>query len=131
MNRLLKQFGMQFTNVFTDAKKIVLPAKTPVIGGLRWAYYTGNQIQLDEKSPARPFAFVLNDLNQKPEKGSRDAAGTLMAASTPGKGKVLLTTDAGWLCDWAFHDIGVGGVALKGEDNWEIFHRLALWLVQP
>jgi hypothetical protein len=127
MNKLLGRFGIQFTNVYTDAKKLVLPMETPVVGGLRWAYYTGNQLLLEPTNRAHPQAIVTNDLKQKPEKGPRDQPGVLMAGATPGKGHVLVVTDAGWLCDWAFHDIGVGGVALKGQDNWEIFHRLALW----
>src|SRR6266702_1022983 len=38
MNRLLVQFGLQATNLYTDAKKLVLPKETPLIGGMRWAY---------------------------------------------------------------------------------------------
>src|SRR3954464_11255369 len=34
-NKLLTRFGIQFTNQFTDAKKLVLPQATPIIGGLR------------------------------------------------------------------------------------------------
>jgi hypothetical protein len=127
MNRLLTRFGIQFTNLYTDAKKLVLPKETPVIGGLRWAYYTGNLLLLDSKNSAQPRVLVANDLKQKPEKGERDQPGVLMASATPGKGHVLVVTDAGWICDWAFHEQGVGGVAIKGQDNWEMFRRLALW----
>jgi hypothetical protein len=127
MNKLIGRFGIQFTNLYTDAKKLVLPADVPIIGGLRWAYYTGNLLLLDKSNRAKPQAVVTNDLKQRPEKGPRDQAGVLMATASPGKGHVVVVTDSGWLCDWAFHDIGVGGVALKGQDNWEIFHRLALW----
>jgi hypothetical protein len=128
MNKLLVRFGIVFTNVYTDAKLLELPASTPVIGGLKWGYYTGNQLLLDRSNTCRPEPLVVNDLHQKPAAGTRDAAGILMATATYGKGRVLVVTDAGWLCDWAFADKGVGGVALKGQDNWEIFHRLALWL---
>src|SRR5262245_12707480 len=41
-NKLLAQFGIQATNLYTDAKQLVLPKEIPLIGGLRWAYYTGN-----------------------------------------------------------------------------------------
>src|SRR5437879_2775259 len=54
MNKLLAQFGIQATNLYTDAKKLVLPKETPVIGGLRWAYYTGNLLLLDPTNPAKP-----------------------------------------------------------------------------
>ncbi len=127
MNKLLALWGIQFTNLYSDAKKLVLPQNAFLIGNLRWAYYTGNLLLLDQKNPAHPLPLVMNDLSQRPEKGERDQAGVLMAGARPGKGHVLVVTDAGWICDWAFHEQGVGGVAIKGQDNWEIFRRLALW----
>jgi len=127
MNKLLAHFGIQVTNLYTDAKKLVLPKETPIIGGLRWAYYTGDLLLLDSASPAKPRALVMNDLNQKPEKGARDQAGCLLATAEPGKGRVIVITDSGWLADWAFDEQGVGGVAIKGQDNWEIFRRLTHW----
>lgn len=130
MNKLLREFGLQFTNVFTDAKLLPLPKQTPIIGGLKWGYYTGNQVMLDAKHAAKPRALVMNDLNIKPAGAGRDAAGALMAISEPGQGRVIVVTDAGWICDWAFDEKGVGGVALKGQDNWEIFHRVAQWAAQ-
>jgi hypothetical protein len=105
-----------------------VPRDTPVIGGLRWGYYTGNQLLLDRAHKAKPSALVTNDLEQKPKAGKRDAPGVLMATATFGKGRVLAVTDAGWICDWAFTDKGVGGIALEGQNNWEIFRRLALWI---
>jgi hypothetical protein len=127
MNKLLAQFGIQTTNLYTDAKQVVLPKETPVIGGLRWAYYTGNLVLVDPKHPARPRALVINDLNQKPPKGTRDQAGCLLATAEPGRGRVVVVTDSGWLADWAFNEEGIGGVAIKGQDNWEIFRRLTHW----
>lgn len=127
MNKLLANFGIQATNVYTDAKKLTLPKDAPIIGGLRWAYYTGNSLVLDAKHPAKPIAVVPNDLAQKPEKGPRDAVGVLLAASQPGKGHVVVVTEAGWVANWAFAEEGVGGVAIKGQDNWEIFRRLSRW----
>jgi hypothetical protein len=126
-NRLLARFGILATNLYTDAKQIVLPDTVPMIGGLRWAYYTGNLLLLDYSHSARPRALVLNDLKQKPLKGARDQAGVLLAAAEPGKGRVLAVTDSGWIADWAFSGEGVGGVSIKEQDNWEIFHRLARW----
>ncbi len=127
MNKLLGRFGIQFTNVFTDAKKLVLPKSTPVIGGLRWAFFTGNLLLLDRSNKANPVAVVTNDLTQKPEKGPRDAAGGLMASATSGKGRVLVFTDSGWIGDPALKGEGIGGVTITEQDNWEIFRRLALW----
>ena len=72
--------------------------------------------------------MVTNDLSQKPIQGPRDQAGVLMAAAEPGAGRVVVVTDSGWICDWAFNGEGVGGVAIKQQDNWEIFHRLARWV---
>ncbi len=127
MNRLLGEFGLQFTNAYTDAKKLILPRSTPLIGGLRWAYYTGNRVTVAPAHPAKPRALVMNDLNQKPLKGERDQPGPLLAVAEPGRGRVVVVTDSGWVADWALHDEGVGGVAIHGQDNWEIFRRLADW----
>ncbi len=129
MNKLLQQFGLRFTNLYTDAKLLPLPTATPIIGGLRWGYYTGNLILVDAEHPAKPRALVMNDLSIKPPKGERNESGALLATAEPGQGRVVLVTDSGWLADWAFDEKGVGGVALKGQDNWEIFRRLALWSV--
>lgn len=126
-NKLLHEGGMQWTNLYTDAKLLPLPKSTPVIGGLNWGYYTGNLLLLDSSHRAKPYAFVTNDLTVKPPKGNRDPAGVLMAAATLGTGHLIAVTDSGWLADWAFDDRGVGGVSLKGQDNFEIFRRLALW----
>jgi unsaturated rhamnogalacturonyl hydrolase len=126
-NKLLQQFGLQFTNRYTDAKLLPLPKATPIIGGLRWAYYTGNQVRIESSHSAKPRGLVMNDLSIKPAKGPRDEAGALLAVAEPGKGRVAVITDAGWVADFAFNEKGVGGVALKGQDNWEIFHRLARW----
>ncbi len=126
-NRLLSNFGLQFTNLYTDAKKLVLPKETPVIGGLRWAYYTGNLVTVEAGHAAKPRALVANDLKQKPVKGPRDQAGALLAVAELGKGRVIAITDAGWVADFAFSEEGVGGVSIQGQDNWEIFRRLAHW----
>jgi len=127
VNKLLAHFGLQFTNLYTDAKQLILPKQTPVIGGLRWAYYTGNQILLESSHPARPRALVVNDLAQKPIQGPRDQPGVLLATAEPGAGRVVVITDSGWITDDALSGKGIGGVAITAQDNWEIFHRLTRW----
>lgn len=129
-NRLLARFGLQFANIYTDAKALQLPRQTPIIGGLRWAYYTGNQVQLTPGHPARPRALVSNDLAQKPAAGTRDAAGILLATAEPGRGRVIVATDAGWLTDDALSGRGIGGVAIRDHDNEELCRRLLLWAAQ-
>ncbi len=126
-NKLLAQFGIQATNLFTDAKQLVLPKQAPIIGGLRWAYYTGNSLVLDKTHPARPRALVTNDLKQKPIKGPRDQAGVLLAGAELGKGRVVVVTDSGWITEAALSGAGIGGVSIKDHDNWEIFRWLARW----
>jgi hypothetical protein len=126
-NKLLGHFGIQFTNLYTDAKKLVLPKQAPLIGGLRWAYYTGNLLVLDQHHPAKPRGVVRNDLAQKPPKGARDQAGVLLAIAEPGRGRVAVVTDAGWITDSALDGRGIGDVAIQEQDNWEIFRRIALW----
>jgi hypothetical protein len=126
-NKLLSNFGLQFTNVYTDAKKLVIPKAAPIIGGLRWAYYTGNRVDIQPQHPAHPKVLVQNDLAQRPAKGDRDAEGALLAIAEPGQGRVIVATDAGWLTDSALDGRGIGGVAIQEQDNFEIFLRLAKW----
>jgi hypothetical protein len=126
-NGLMKAFGMRYVSNYTDAKKLTLPATAPIIGGLRWAYYTGDQLVLQPGHPAEPRAVAVNDLAQKPEKGPRDAAGILMAAATLGKGHFVAATDAGWITNDAMSGKGIGGVAIKEQDNWEIMSRITRW----
>ena len=126
-NTLLEQFGMRFENRYTDAKRLALPRDTPIIGGLRWAYYTGNLLVLRPGHDAKPRGLVVNDLNQKPAQGTRDQEGVLLATAEPGKGHVVAVTDAGWISNDALSGKGIGGVAIKDQDNWEIFLRLAKW----
>ncbi len=126
-NKLLSGFGLQFTNLYTDAKQLILPRQTPVIGGLRWAYYTGNLLRVDAGHSARPRPLVVNDLSQKPSKGTRDQSGVLLAIAEPGKGRVVVATDSGWITDDALSGKGIGNVSIKEQDNWEILLRLANW----
>ncbi|MDB6022298.1 MAG: hypothetical protein JWQ04_2155 [Pedosphaera sp.] len=127
MNQLLLRFGLQFTNLYTDAKRLVLPRETPLIGGLRWAYYTGDLVLITPSHPAKPRPLILNDLAQKPLGGPRDTPGALLAIADPGRGHVAVVTDAGWLSNDALSGKGIGNVAITEHDNWEIFRRLARW----
>jgi hypothetical protein len=127
MNKLLLRFGLQFTNLYTDAKKLVLPRETPVIGGLRWGYYTGNLVLITPDHPTKPRPLIFNDLSQKPLNGPRDTPGALLAVAEPGRGHVVAVTDAGWISNDALSDKGIGGVSVNGQDNAEIFRRLAHW----
>lgn len=126
-NKLIWQFGIHTTNVYTDGKLLRLSSETPIIGGLRWAYFTGDQLVLAKTHAANPRALVMNDLTQKPLKGTRDAEGCLMAIAEPGKGRVVVSTDSGWLNAAAFNGELNAGLLMPEQDNWEIFRRLALW----
>lgn len=126
-NQLLAGFGLGFTNLYTDVKKLTVPRTTPLIGGLTWAYYTGNLLLLDTNHPAEPRALVMNDPNQKPLNGPRDQPGALLAVAEPGRGRVVAVTDAGWITNDVLADKGIGGVVITDHDNWEIFRRLARW----
>jgi len=127
MNRLMAKFGMEFVSKYTDAKKLVISESSPLRGGLRWAYYTGNQLVLQSAHPAKPQAVVANDLAQKPLGGPRDEPGVLLASAIPGKGRVAAVTDSGWISNDALSGKGIGPVAIREHDNWEIFSRLARW----
>lgn len=127
MNSLLSAFGLGFTNAYTDVKRLVLPKDAPIVGGLAWAYYSGNQVLLRTNAPGRPRAVAVNDLSQKLAGGTRDVAGVLLAVSEPGRGRVVAVTDSGWISNDALSGKGIGGVAIEKHDNFEIFRRLALW----
>lgn len=127
-NELLGRFGMKWQDKYTDAKELPIAADAPVIGGQRWAYYSGNQIVLDEKHLAKPRALVPNDLSKKPVVGPRDEPGVLMASAELGRGRVVNVTDSGWITDSVLKGEGVNGVVIKDHDNFPIFLRLCRWL---
>ncbi len=126
-NKLLAGFGLCFSNLYTDVKKLAVPWNTPLIGGLSWAYYTGNLLVLNTNHPARPRALVLNDLSQKPLNGTRDQPGALLAVAELGRGRLVAVTDAGWITNDVLAEKGIGGVVITNHDNWEIFRRLSCW----
>lgn len=127
VNRLLAQFGLQFTNLYTDIKSLPLPKETPVIGGLRWGYFTGNLLLIQSDHPAKPRSLINNDLSQPLIGGKRDQAGSLLAVAELGRGRVVVATDCGWITNEALEGKAIDGFAIKDQDNWEIFRRLAHW----
>ncbi len=130
LNRLLAQFGLQLLDRHTDIKFLPLPKATPVIGGLSWLYYSGDQVVLSVGHPAKPRALVSNDVSIKPINGPRNEPGCLLATAEPGKGRVVLITDAGWITDDSLAGKPIGEVTIKGADNWEIMRRLTRWAAQ-
>ncbi len=126
-NQLLRVFGMHYENRYTDAKRLVIPKGVPLIGGLTWAYYTGNQVVVEPNHPAKARALIENDLSQMTEHGPRDEKGTLLAVAEPGKGHVIVVTDCGWLTNDALSGKGIGQDAIKEHDNVEILQRLTKW----
>src|ERR1051326_2182722 len=128
MNQLLLRFGLQFTNLYTDVKKLVLPKETPIIGGLRWGYYTGNLVLITPNHSAKPRALVLNDLAQKPLKGARDTPGALLAVAEPGHGHMIVVTDAGWLTNDALSDKASEESLWKGRTIGKFFGG---WRIGP
>lgn len=128
-NQLLAVFGLRFENRYTDIKLLPIPAATPIIGRLNWAYYSGNQVIPTPGHPARPRALVTNDLGVTLLKGMRDEPGVLLAIAEPGRGRVVVATDAGWITDGNLLGTG-GGWTVPGHDNLEIFRRLARWAAQ-
>ena len=126
-NRLLAEFGLRWEDRYTDIKGIALPAETPVIGGLKWGYYSGNTLVLDPDHSAKPQALVTNDLKVPVLGGQRNESGVLLATATPGAGRVVVVTDAGWIANAVLEGKGIGGIVVPGDDNVEIFRRLAWW----
>lgn len=126
-NRLLRRFGLQFEEKYTDFKPLELPESVPVIGGLKWAYYSGNLVSVNSDHRARPRALVENDLDQPLAQGTRDQAGPLLAVAEPGEGRVVVVTDSGWVTNPVFSGEGIAGMTVEDQDNSEIFRRLAVW----
>ncbi len=127
LNKLLARFGLQFVEKFTDVKNIAVPKGTPIIGGLNFGYYTGNQIVIELGHPAKPRSLIDNDVTVKPMNGPRNEPGCLLAVAELGRGRVVLVTDSGWVTNDALSEKGIGGNAVKGHDNWEIMRRLSRW----
>ena len=61
--------------------------------------------------------------------GALAAAGYRAAAVdvTLGKGHFVAVTDSGWISNDALSGKGIADVAIKEQDNWEIFRRLVKW----
>ena len=127
VNHLLARFGMQLTNLYTDIKLINVPKEAPVVGGLRWGYFTGDLVLIQTNHPATPRTLVDNDFNAPLLHGNRNQTGSLLAVAEPGHGRVVVATDCGWITDEALEGKSIDGVAIKDDDNWEIMRRLALW----
>jgi hypothetical protein len=127
LNRLLGEFGMRFEANYTDFKRFTFGPDVPALAGLRWAYYVGNQIQLDPKHPSHPTAWVTNDPGVPLLKGQRNAPGVLLAGAQLGRGRVLVGTDGGWLTANALNGVGIGGYYITDHDNPEIIRRMIDW----
>ena len=126
INRFLSHFGLQWADAYTDAKGLVISKETPVVGGLKWGYYTGNQVQFTNARNVQRWA-VLNDLTQPPPKGKRDAVGALLAGVQYGRGRLVVVTDSGWIINSVLAGSGLGGVEIADDDNVEIMKRLCHW----
>jgi len=127
VNKLLARFGLQLTNLYTDIKLLAVPKDAPVIGGLRWGYFSGNLLLIETNHPAKPRSLINNDLSQPLLGGKRDEAGSLLAVAELGRGRVMVATDCGWITNEALEGKAINSVAIKDQDNWEIFRRLAHW----
>jgi len=127
-NLLLEHFGIRVTEYTLGVKKILIPRRAPVIGGLRWAFYYGSILDVDEAHYLRPRVLVWNDPDNPPQpgKGAAGMKGPLLATVQVGHGRVVVTGDTGWVAKWGLLEEEPLGT-VKGQDNWEIFRRLARW----
>lgn len=128
-HHLLGRFGLQLSNVgFQDGKLYTLPANAPFGAGLRWAYYMGNHVAFAADHPDGPRPVLMNDPATPALNGPRNGPGTLLAVATPGRGRVVVATDAGWLGNAALLDLGVGGgFVIRGHDNAEFARQMFRW----
>ena len=130
LNGLLGGFGLALTNRYHDAKIVKIPATVPEIGGLRWAFYTGNEVVLTPGHPAQPTAWITNDVAGPTATGRRNEPGILLATAQLGRGRVVVATDAGWITRNALLELGIGDLTLRDQDNAEILVRLCGWLAK-
>jgi hypothetical protein len=129
LNRhLLGRFGLRLSNVgYQDGKLYRLPERAPFGAGLRWAFYMGNHVAFAADHPDGPRPVVMNEPATPALNGPRNGPGTLLAAATPGRGRVVVATDAGWLGNAALLDQGVGGFVILGHDNAEVARQMFRW----
>lgn len=132
LNQLMMPVGLRFTRVLVPFKGLTFGAQLPLVGGQRWAFYAGCGLERFAAPGVTTSLFVENDLTQRPLRPKdTDVRSGMLAANLLGEGRVVVATDSGWATGWAFDETGVGVSAtaplIKGQDNWEIFHRLARW----
>ena len=99
------------------------------VGGLRWAYYSGNRVELlpSAQKGIHCRGWYLNDPKDRPDRGDRSAAGYLLASSEAGQGRVLAVTDCGWIVNNAMNGVGINGLYMPDHQNAEIMTRLVRW----
>ncbi len=127
-NELLREFGLGVTEYTIGVKRVAIPSGAPIVGGLRWAYYYGSPLAVDAGHFARPRAIVRND-PEVPAQQGKGVAGPdapLLAIAEVGRGRVVVAGDTGWIADWALLEREPYGT-IRGQDNWEMFRRLARW----
>ena len=129
VNQLLGSFGMRFETNYTDLKRFTFSITVPAepLAQLRWAYYSGNQIQLDPNHPAHPKPWIINNSADPILKGQRNTAGILLAGATLGRGRIIVVTDSGWISANALNGVGIGGYYIADHDNPEIIQRMVDW----
>ncbi|MFN0066976.1 MAG: hypothetical protein ACKVYV_05000 [Limisphaerales bacterium] len=129
LNRhLLGRFGIELANLgYQDGKLYTLPPDAPFGAGLRWAFYMGNHVIFTGRARDQARTVVANDPATPALNGPRNGPGTLLAVATPGRGRVVVATDAGWLGNAALRDQGVGGFVIRGHDNAELARQMFRW----
>lgn len=127
-NELLREFGLRVTEYTIGVKRVAIPSEAPIVGGLRWAYYYGSPLAVEAGHFARPRTIVRNDPDVPAQQGKGVAGpdAPLLAAAEVGRGRVVVAGDTGWIADWALLEKEPYGT-IRGQDNWEIFRRLARW----
>lgn len=126
---LLRRFGLELANLgYQDGKLYTLPADAPFGAGLRWAFYMGNHVAFTGRARDQARTVVANDPATPALNGPRNGPGTLLAVARPGRGRVVVATDAGWLGNAALKDLGLpNGFVIRGHDNAELARQMFRW----
>ena len=127
-NKLLQHFGVKATHFEVGVKRFDIPKDTPIVGGLRWAFYYGSILDVDKNHLLKPRVLVENQPDIEPVRGMKGLAGPILVSVEAGDGRVIIAGDTGWLTDWAMNQ--TKDDAIRGQDNWTIFQRLSRWVAK-
>lgn len=127
---LLSQLGIIPGNRRTGAKRLRLPDRHPLFGGLVWATEGITPMDMEETPVLRKTFVLPNDLMQKPYQAlAPDYAGMAMILGDYGRGRIGIFGDVAWLGGPAWDATYRPGE--QPTHNVLVFERLIGWTTSP